>query len=72
MRPVLQASRIQSFLAQKKLSHRTRDRLTKRLGDKLMRAQGKAQERIAVFGIECTECTAQQMLSEALLQYELG
>ena len=41
-RPVLQASRIASFLDNKsKLYHRTRERLRKRLGDKVMMAQGR-------------------------------
>jgi hypothetical protein len=41
-RPVLQASRIQSFLDSKpRLLRRTRDRLQKRLGEKLMTAQGR-------------------------------
>jgi hypothetical protein len=41
-RPVLQASRIASFLDSKsKLYHRTRERLRKRLGDKVMMAQGQ-------------------------------
>jgi hypothetical protein len=41
-RPVLQASRIAHFLDNKsKLYRRTRERLRKRLGDKLMMAQGQ-------------------------------
>src|SRR5262245_22975836 len=41
-RPVLQASRIAHFLDSKsKLYQRTRERLRKRLGDKLMMAQGQ-------------------------------
>jgi hypothetical protein len=41
-RPVLQASRIESFLNSKlKLYHRTRERLTKKLGQKVMMAQHK-------------------------------
>jgi hypothetical protein len=41
-RPALQASRIASFLDNKsKLYRRTRERLRKRLGDKLMMAQGQ-------------------------------
>jgi hypothetical protein len=41
-RPVLQASRIASFLDNKsKLYRRTRERLRKRLGDKVMMAQGQ-------------------------------
>jgi hypothetical protein len=41
-RPVLQASRIASFLDSKsKLYHRTRERLRKRLGDKVMMFQGQ-------------------------------
>jgi hypothetical protein len=41
-RPVLQASRIAHFLDSKsKLYRRTRERLRKRLGDKLMMAQGQ-------------------------------
>jgi hypothetical protein len=41
-RPILQASRIQSFLDNKpRLLRRTRDRLQKRLGEKLMTAQGR-------------------------------
>jgi hypothetical protein len=39
MRPILQASRIQSFLDNKRLMHKTKERLRKRLGDKLMLAQ---------------------------------
>jgi len=40
-RPVLQASRIRSFLDNKsRLFHRTRERLRKKLGEKLMMAQG--------------------------------
>src|SRR5262245_809123 len=38
-RPVLQASRIQSILDNAKLYNRTRDRLTKRLGQKVMMHQ---------------------------------
>jgi hypothetical protein len=45
-RPTLQASRIQSFLDSKpRLSRRTRDRLEKRLGQKLMMAQGRLRTR---------------------------
>src|SRR5262249_40308909 len=41
-RPVLEATRIQSFLNNKqRLFHKTQERLRKRLGEKLMRAQGK-------------------------------
>jgi hypothetical protein len=41
-RPVLEAARIQSFLDNKsRIFKRTRERLRKRLGEKLMRAQGK-------------------------------
>jgi hypothetical protein len=40
-RPVLQASRIESFLDNKQLFHRTRERLKKKLGEKVMMAQGK-------------------------------
>ena len=40
-RPVLQISRIDSFLNKPKLYHRTRQRLLKRLGEKALRAQGK-------------------------------
>jgi len=41
-RPVLEATRIQSFLNNKKrLFHKTQERLRKRLGEKLMRAQRK-------------------------------
>jgi hypothetical protein len=40
-RPVLQASRIDSFLNKPKLYHRTRERLTKKLGEKVMMAQGQ-------------------------------
>lgn len=40
-RPVLQASRIENFLVNKpRLFHRTRERLKKKLGEKLMMAQG--------------------------------
>jgi hypothetical protein len=40
-RPILQASRIASFLDNKpRLFHRTQERLKKRLGEKLMMAQG--------------------------------
>jgi hypothetical protein len=46
MRPVLQASRIQSFLDNKpRLFRHTRDRLQKRLGEKLMMAQGRLRTR---------------------------
>jgi hypothetical protein len=45
-RPILQASRIQSFLDSKpRLFRRTRDRLQKRLGEKLMTAQGRLRTR---------------------------
>ena len=40
-RPILQISRIDSFLAQPNLYHRTRQRLLKRLGEKALRAQGR-------------------------------
>jgi hypothetical protein len=41
-RPVLEATRIQSFLDNKqRLFHKTQERLRKRLGEKLMRAQRK-------------------------------
>src|SRR5262245_34012785 len=40
-RPILQISRIDSFLNEPKLYHRTRQRLLKRLGEKAIRAQGK-------------------------------
>jgi hypothetical protein len=41
-RPILQASRIQSFLDSKpRLFRRTRDRLERRLGQKIMMAQGR-------------------------------
>jgi hypothetical protein len=41
-RPALQISRIADFISSKsRLLRRTRERLTKRLGEKLMRAQGK-------------------------------
>jgi len=41
-RPVLQAARIADFLdSHSRLFRRTRERLTRKLGEKLMRAQGK-------------------------------
>jgi hypothetical protein len=40
-RPVLQASRIESFLNKPKLYTRTRERLRKRFGDKVIMAQGQ-------------------------------
>src|SRR5262245_52768202 len=40
-RPILQISRIDSFLAQPNLYHRTRQRLLKRLGEKALKAQGR-------------------------------
>jgi hypothetical protein len=45
-RPVLQASRIESFLDNKpRLLHRTRERLKKKLGEKIMMAQGSLKTR---------------------------
>jgi len=40
-RPALQAMRLESFLAKPRLSRKTREHLTKRLGQKLTMAQGK-------------------------------
>src|SRR5262249_11061390 len=45
-RPALQALRIESFLENKpRLSHRTRERLTKKLGQKVVMAQGHMRTR---------------------------
>ena len=45
-RPILQAARIQSFLDNKpRLLRRTRDRLQRRLGEKVMMAQGRLRTR---------------------------
>lgn len=45
-RPVLEATRIQSFLDNKpRLFHRTQERLRKKLGDKLMMAQSRLKTR---------------------------
>jgi hypothetical protein len=56
-RPILQAARIQSFLDNKpRLFHRTQERLKKKLGEKVMMAQGS-------LGIKHRELHSQTPLS---------